>query len=349
MLTQRQKDILQQIVRQYTATGQPVGSKTLTSKLPHRVSSATVRNEMAVLERAGLIEKEHSSSGRLPSEKGYRFYVDHLLNPDAVTDNDLLVIQHSMGMRFGKIDELISHSADILSQLTSFTTFTLKPEQAEVRLSGFRLVPLGNQKVMAILVTDSGKVESQTFDIPRSMDTDSLETVVRLINDQLTGLTLQEVVGRLKTDIPVRIAQYLESSDGFLELLDSILKHANREHFFVGGRLNLLGYSVNQDPKAIKALYGLLDTNDRLSNLLDMDKPKNGISVKIGNEIADSDLLRNYSLITATYDVDQYGKGIIAVLGPTRMPYSRTIGIVDAFRRELAQRLLDYYHHFYNQ
>lgn len=349
MLTQRQKDILQQIVRQYTATGQPVGSKTLAAKLPQRVSSATVRNEMAVLEKAGLIEKEHSSSGRLPSEKGYRFYVDHLLNPDAVTDNDLLVIQHSLGMGFGKIDELISHSADILSLLTTFTAFTLKPEQEEVRLSGFRLVPLGNQKVMAILVTDSGDVESQTFNIPRTMSGESLETVVRLINDQLTGLTLPEVVQRLKTDIPAKVAQHLESADGFLDLFDDILKNAKREHFFVGGRMNLLGYSVNQNPQAIKALYGLLDTNDRLSNLLDADSPENGISVKIGNEIADSDSMKNYSLITATYDVDQYGKGIIAVLGPTRMPYSRTIGIVDAFRRELAQRLLDYYHHFYNQ
>lgn len=349
MLTQRQKDILQQIVRQYTATGQPVGSKALVNKLPHRVSSATVRNEMAVLEKAGLIEKEHSSSGRLPSKRGYRFYVDHLLNPATVTDNDLLVIQHSLGMGFRKIDELISHSAEILSQLTTFTAFTLKPEQAEVHLSGFRLVPLGNQKVMAILVTDSGNVESQTFDIPRSMDPEGLETVVRLINDQLTGLTLPEVVGRLKTDIPAKVTQYLERADGFLDLFDSVLANAKQEHFFVGGRMNLLGYSVNQNPNAMKSLYSLLDANDRLSSLLDADSPKNGISVKIGNEIADSDLMKNYSLITATYDVDQYGKGIIAVLGPTRMPYSRTIGIVDAFRRELAQRLLDYYHRFYNQ
>ena len=160
MLTQRQKKILQAIVRQYTSTGQPVGSKHLAEKLPFKVSSATVRNEMAVLEDNDLILKEHSSSGRIPSKRGYRYYVDNLLDPQAVTDNDLVVIQNSLGSGFQKIDEIISHSADILSNLTSYTAFTLKPEQESVRLSGFRVVPLGNHKVIAILVTDSGEVEN---------------------------------------------------------------------------------------------------------------------------------------------------------------------------------------------
>ena len=127
MLTQRQKKILQAIVRQYTSTGQPVGSKHLAEKLPFKVSSATVRNEMAVLEDNDLILKEHSSSGRIPSKRGYRYYVDNLLDPQAVTDNDLVVIQNSLGTGFQKIDEIISHSADILSNLTSYTAFTLLP------------------------------------------------------------------------------------------------------------------------------------------------------------------------------------------------------------------------------
>ena len=153
MLTQRQKKILQAIVRQYTSTGQPVGSKHLAEQLPFKVSSATIRNEMAALEDQGLVTKEHSSSGRVPSKAGYRFYVDHLLDPGAVTDNDLVVIQNSLGTSFQKIDEIVSHSADILSDLTSYTAFTLKPEQSDIHLSGFRVVPLGNQKVIAILVT----------------------------------------------------------------------------------------------------------------------------------------------------------------------------------------------------
>lgn len=346
MLTQRQNVILQAIVRQYTDTGQPVGSKVLATLLPVKVSSATIRNEMAELEEQGLISKEHSSSGRVPSTKGYRYYVDHLLDQQAVDASDVAIIQNSFGTNFHKIDEIVSQSADILSNLTSFTTFTLKPEQKDIRLSGFRLVPLGNHQVMAILVTDSGEVESQTFAIPPDMNTDELESVIRLINDQLAGLPLREVLQRLQQDIPMRVLHYMHSPNGVLDIFDNILSHASSERFFVGGRMNLLGFSHNNDPRVLQALYGLLDKNENLADFLD---PQNDdVNVLIGNEISNK-LLKDFSLITATYDVDQYGKGIIAVLGPTRMPYSRTIGIVSAFRQELARQLLEYYHRYYDQ
>ncbi|WJK31013.1 heat-inducible transcriptional repressor HrcA [Limosilactobacillus reuteri] len=349
MLTQRQKKILQAIVRQYTSTGQPVGSKHLAEKLPFKVSSATVRNEMAVLEDNDLILKEHSSSGRIPSKQGYRYYVDNLLDPQAVTDNDLVVIQNSLGTGFQKIDEIISHSADILSNLTSYTAFTLKPEQESVRLSGFRVVPLGNHKVIAILVTDSGEVENQSFTLPPDIDTDAMQAVIRMINDQLVGLPLSEVVKRLKDDIPLQVLHYMHSPDGFLDIFDNVLSQAARERFFVGGRLNLLDFASTYDPHAIQSLYGLLDKNDNLSNILDSTLTSdNGVNVKIGQEISKNKLLDDYSLITASYNVEQYGRGIIAVLGPTRMPYSRTIGIVNAFRQELAKRLLDFYRHYYD-
>lgn len=346
MLTKRQSDILQAIVRHYTATGQPVGSKLLADSLPEKVSSATIRNEMAVLEEMGLIAKEHSSSGRVPSTVGYRYYVDNLLDKQAVDASDVAIIQNSFGQDFNKIDEIVARSADILSDLTTFTTFTLKPEQKMARLSGFRLVPLGNQQVMAILVTDSGDVESQTFTIPRDMNTDELESVIRLINDQLSGLPLTEVLTRLQQDIPLRIKSYMRSPSGVLNIFDNILSHVSSEQFFVGGKMNLLGFSHNHDPNALQALYGLLDQNESLSTVL--DPLDDNINVRIGSEISNK-LLDDFSLITATYDVDQYGKGIIAVLGPTRMPYSRTIGLVSAFREELAKQMLDYYHRYYDQ
>lgn len=346
MLTKRQSDILQAIVRHYTATGQPVGSKLLADSLPEKVSSATIRNEMVALEEMGLIAKEHSSSGRVPSTVGYRYYVDNLLDKQAVDASDVAIIQNSFGQDFNKIDEIVARSADILSDLTTFTTFTLKPEQKMARLSGFRLVPLGNQQVMAILVTDSGDVESQTFTIPRDMNTDELESVIRLINDQLSGLPLTEVLTRLQQDIPLRIKSYMRSPSGVLNIFDNILSHVSSEQFFVGGKMNLLGFSHNHDPNALQALYGLLDQNESLSTVL--DPLDDNINVRIGSEISNK-LLDDFSLITATYDVDQYGKGIIAVLGPTRMPYSRTIGLVSAFREELAKQMLDYYHRYYDQ
>lgn len=133
------------------------------------------------------------------------------------------VIQHSLGGEFHKIDEIVAQSADILSQLTSYTTFTLRPELKDSRLSGFRLVPLGNHQVMAILVTNNGDVENQTFTIPSDITGDELEPVVRFIDDQLVGLPLQDVLRQLTHEIPLKLAQYLQDPDGFLDIFGSVL------------------------------------------------------------------------------------------------------------------------------
>ncbi|MTV81278.1 heat-inducible transcriptional repressor HrcA [Secundilactobacillus folii] len=342
-LTDRQKMILKAIVRDYTSSGVPVGSKALAAQLPLHVSSATVRNEMATLEDLGLIAKTHSSSGRIPSVKGYRYYVDHLVQPDPIKPNDIDIIKSSLDGQFLKIDEIIETSARILSNLTSYTAFTLKPELKESRLSGFRLVPLGKRQVMAVLVTDNGDVESQTFNIAPGITGDQLEAVVRLINDQLVGKPLKDVLQALETDIPMQVTQYLQKPEGFLKIFGDVLTQAAKERFYVGGRLNLLNFSDANDVDELKSLYTLMDRTDDMASVL--GQPTDHVQVKIGSEIT-NDILKDYSLITATYEVGDHGKGVIALLGPTRMPYSRMIGLVGAFRQELAQRLIDYYRYF---
>lgn len=341
LLTDRELLILQAIVQIYTSDGQPVGSKALVSQLPMHVSSATIRNEMATLEEIGLLKKTHSSSGRIPSIQGYRYYVDHLLKPDKVQSSDLRQIRSSFNHQFQEIDDIVAKSADMLSKLTSYTAFTVKPELKDAKLEGFRLVPLGNHRVMAILVTDNGDVQNRTFKVPSNVDPEALEAVIRIINDELVGLTLSEVFKRLATDIPNQIGKYIETPEGFLDVFEDVLKKSATERFFVGGQLNLLDFSKQHDLGAIRSLYSLMNHSTDLASVL--GSPDQNIKVQIGNEITNN-LLKNYSLITATYDVDQHGKGVIAVLGPTSMPYSKMIGLVGAFRTELARRLIDYYH-----
>ncbi|MGV0167557.1 heat-inducible transcriptional repressor HrcA [Furfurilactobacillus sp. WILCCON 0119] len=341
-ITDRQKMVLQAIVRAYTETGAAVGSKALATWLPIHVSSATIRNDMAALEEAGYVQKEHTSSGRVPSLAGYRYYVDHLVNDNVVDHTDIQLIQNELSGSFSKIDEIVEESANLLSKLTSYTAFTLRPEQADARLSGFRLVPLGNRQVMAILVMDSGDVANQTFVLPRDMDSDQLEAVVRLINDQLVGLPLTQVMEKLRVEIPAQVSQYMQTPNGFLNLFGQVLDKAAADRYFVGGRLNLLNFSTNHDLHDFKSLYQLFDTTDDIASVL--SPPDSQVQVQIGDEIT-NDLLKDYSLVTGTYDVGAHGRGMIAVLGPTRMPYSRMIGLVGAFREELAAKLLDYYRH----
>ncbi|GKQ42620.1 heat-inducible transcription repressor HrcA [Companilactobacillus sp. RD055328] len=342
MLTDRQNLILKEIFRIFTETSQPVGSKTLMESLPISVSSATIRNEMAVLEEVGLIEKTHLSSGRVPSVEGYRYYLDYLVQPTRVSNHTSKVIEQSFNHHYHQIDDIIQQSAEILSGLTSYTAITLSPENATTYLTGFRIVPLSSQRFMAILVTNQGTVQSQVYTIPDGVSPDIIEKIVNIMNDELVGLPLNTVVQKLHTDIPALLSRYMHSTDGFLELFDDVFKNAARNRYFVDGQLNLLNYADPNDLKQIKNLYSTIDQNDGLLSLLGDQIGDQNINVKLGSEIG-NEAFKNYSIITAKYNAGKHGEGLIALLGPTSMPYSKMIGLLGLFREELANKLIDYY------
>lgn len=341
MLTKRELLVLNEIIKLYTETGQPVGSKTLLASLPVHVSSATIRNDMAALENQGLIVKTHSSSGRVPSAAGYRYYLDNMLTPATVPAADLAEIEQSFGGNYNKIDDIVAQSARILSKLTSYTAITLGPEVSTLTLEGFRLVPLGGRQVMAIIVASDGSVENQLFTLPAGIDSGELESAIRIVNDQLVGEPLTEVAQKLKSDVPAMLMAHLSTPDGFLNVFGDVLKQAVTERFYVGGRLNLMDYFGPENKDELKRVLHIMDERDALNQLLGPN-PDNPISVRLGPELSDESL-KNLSLITARYSVGEYGQGTIAILGPTSMPYSKMIGLLDAFRGELAKRLTDYY------
>lgn len=342
MLTDRQNLILKEIFRIFTETGQPVGSKTLMESLPINVSSATIRNEMAILEESGLIEKTHLSSGRVPSVEGYRYYLDYLVQPTKVSNQTSKVIEQNFDHHYHQIDDIIQQSAKILSSLTSYTAITLSPENATTYLTGFRIIPISNRQFMAVLVTNQATVQSQVYTIPEGVSPDIIEKIVNIMNDELVGLPLDVVLSKLHTDIPVILSKYIHSTDGFLELFDDVFKSAARNRYFVDGQLNLLNYADPNDLLQIKNLYSTIDQNDGLLSLLDNQLDDQGINVKLGSEIG-NDAFKNYSIITAKYDAGEHGEGLIALLGPTSMPYSKMIGLLGLFREELANKLIDYY------
>lgn len=339
MLTQRQEDILRLIIQSYTETGLPVGSKKLMED-GVTASSATIRNDMKALESYGLLQKTHSSSGRVPSLKGYRYYVDHLLEPATMNANDVLAIRQSFKREFHEINEIIEGSAEILAKLTSYTAISLGPEIKERKLTGFRIVPLNNRQVIALIVTDKGNVENQIFTIPAGVTGEDLEKIVRIINDRLVGEPLLTVYHRLRTEIPMILHKHFQTTDGLANLFDSMLSQVFEEKIYVRGKMNLLDYDPSQDLKQFKSTYSFMNDSEELTQLLE---PTNrGVSIRIGSEIG-NELLHNLSLIQATYDIEGHGRGMIALLGPTSMPYSKMFGLVDVFRQELADRLEDYY------
>lgn len=339
MLSQRQLDVLRLVIQLNSDTGEPVGSKTLMNA-GIKASSATIRNDLALLEKTGLIEKPHTSAGRVPSLKGYRFYVDHLLQPSHISHEELSLIKQSFKPEYSALNDIIEKSAHVLSELTSYTAFSLGPEMSDRKLTGFRIVPLNNQQVMAIIITNRGNVESQVFTIPENISSEDLEKIVNIVNDKLVGEPLLVVYNKLRTEIPIILQRYFSTPRGIMRIFDSVLGSTFQDHVYIGGHMNLLDFNLIPDVHQIKSVYSFMNNQEEVSSLI--HTPKSEIEIKIGDEINNT-LLTNMSLITASYEVSKHGKGTIAILGPTNMSYGRVFTLVDTYRRELANYLTDYY------
>ncbi|MGX7029991.1 heat-inducible transcriptional repressor HrcA [Vagococcus zengguangii] len=339
MLSQRQLDILRLVIQLNTETGEPIGSKTLMNA-GIKASSATIRNDLVVLENQGLIEKPHTSAGRVPSLKGYRFYVDHLLQPSQMKQEDITRIRQSFDQEYTALNDIMAHSADFLSQLTNYTAISLGPEMTSRRLTGFRVIPLNKQQLVAIIITDKGNVESRVFKMPEHLAYSDIETIVSIANEKLVGEQLVTVYNKLRTEIPMILQKYFVTTRGVMDVFDTILASTFKDKVYISGQMNLLDNQMISDVHQIKSFYSLMDNQELLSNMI--SAPNEGIEFRIGSE-NDNELLSNMSMITASYEISEYGNGTIAIIGPTNMAYSEIFTLMDTYRKELANYLSDYY------
>ncbi len=340
MLTKRQINILDALIRLYTSTGHPIGSKTIMTETAIDASSATIRNELSFLEKLGFIQKTHSSSGRVPSMKGYRYYIDHLVKPQEVAKDKLQIINEVLGNHVRQMDDIMNQSAKLLSDLTSYTAIVLGPKAESSRLTGFRLVALNDNLIMAIVQTDGGLIENKVFRLPKPIDESDLVKVANIFNQHLVGLPLMEVARKLEQDIPFLIRKYASNAMDMYLSLESAFNASAEDRYHVSGKMNLLDFTEDMDKQQLKSLYSLLDNKGNLNVLI--DPIHEDFVVKIGDEF-DNELFTNFSLVTAAYQVSGHGRGILAVLGPTSMSYDETFGVLDVFRKQLTHTLLNYY------
>lgn len=340
MLTKRQINILDALIRLYTSTGHPIGSKTIMNETAIDASSATIRNELSFLEKLGFIQKTHSSSGRVPSMKGYRYYIDHLVKPQEVAKDKLQIINEVLGNHVRQMDDIMNQSAKLLSDLTSYTAIVLGPKAESSRLTGFRLVALNDNLIMAIVQTDGGLIENKVFRLPKPIDESDLVKVANIFNQHLVGLPLMEVARKLEQDIPFLIRKYASNAMDMYLSLESAFNASAEDRYHISGKMNLLDFTEDMDNQQLKSLYSLLDNKGNLNVLI--DSIHEDFVVKIGDEF-DNELFTNFSLVTAAYQVSGHGRGILAVLGPTSMSYDETFGVLDVFRKQLTHTLLNYY------
>lgn len=336
-LKDRQLNVLGLVVQLFTTTGQPVGSATL-KKLGVNASSATIRNDLALLEELGFLEKTHVSSGRIPSNQGYRYYVDHLLHPTLLDTNAELKIQKSFGDRFIEMDDLLQKSASILSNLTNMTAFVLGPNHNERVLSEFHLLPISKTKGMAIIVTSGGNVESQIFPIPEQLTDNDFERMQELVKERFVGESFTRIYQRLKTELPITLQKYVTNPQLVIDLFELILDHVFEDKVYVSGQMNLLDAVDSGDIEQFRKLFMLLNDNHELMSIV--PKSDQEIDIKIGDEIS-NELLSDMTLITAKYQVFD-NSGILALIGPRKMAYDKTIGIIQSFQSEMQNQVINY-------
>ncbi len=323
---------MQAIIEDYVNTAEPVGSRTISKKYLTNVSSATIRNEMADLEDMGYIEQPYTSAGRIPSDKGYRLYVDSIMNQNTANAKSIEYIKKEFMDTLGQIDDLVKHASKLLSNMTKYTSIAMAPQYGRTSLKHIQLIGIDNFNVLTVIVTDAGIVKNSVIRTEVSLDTYSLEKISNILNEKLAGFTLDELNKLDVSSFNNEINGYNEVLLKVLPELSQALKYSDRVEVYHDGAANLLDLPEYNDVQKAREFLNVLDEHDLLFKVLD-DTSKD-LSVTIGKENKISQL-KNCSLITATYSLNGKTIGSIGVVGPTRMEYSKVISVVDCLTQNL--------------
>jgi heat-inducible transcriptional repressor len=340
MLSERQKMILSAIVDDYIRSAEPVGSRSISKRGDVGFSPATIRNEMSDLEELGFLEQPHTSAGRIPSEKGYRYYVDHLLKQGELTKPDLNMLKSFFAERLHEVEQVIQQVATVLSGLTNYTSIVMGPEVFNTTLRMLQVVPLDETSAVAIIVTSTGQVENKLFRIPEGIRMDEIEKFVHILNTRLSGVPLLHLRSKMYTEISDELSKHVTGHEELLKVFEHVVDNDKEDRIFLGGSTNLLIQPEFKDVEKVKSFLDLLDETPTLIKLI--GSAPDGLQVRIGSENTVA-AINNCSLITATYAVDGKTLGTIGILGPTRMEYGKVIGLLNHFSQDMAHIMQRWY------
>ena len=324
-MTERKCNILKIIVEDFIATAQPIGSKTLIDKYGLSFSSATIRNEMQELEENGYLEKPHTSAGRIPSAKGYRYYIENLRS--YTRSNEITTkLEGIFNNRTLEIQEIIKQTSQLL------TSVVLGPKAEEELLAKIQLVPINDSSVVVLIVTSKGYVEHRTFKIPNGCDTIDLQNCVDIMNDRLAGTPILEINKKLMMLAPIIADRVREHEQILKSFFDAFMK-ITKERIKIYGQNNMFDMpEFTQDLNQLKTITEILGNDDIWKNLTNRD----GIAVKIGTENMIQEL-HNATIVTSQISVKGENKGTIALIGPTRMDYDVVLDAVEFVTKKIQE------------
>ena len=332
-LDERKLKILQAIIKNYLETGEPVGSRTISKFTDLNLSSATIRNEMSDLEELGYIVQPHTSAGRVPSAQAYRFYVDSLIEPGSLTDNDMALINSWYKERRRNIDDIFQSTAKILSRMTQNVSMVLANKDTGAVFRYIKFLPLDSSHAILCIVTDDGNVDNCVVEIPLGMRPEEMDYLAGRISSVLEGKELSEISDELLSALHMDVAEDKVLFTSFLQAIKRMSRKQNEQRVFLGGTKQLLNQPEFRDVERVKSLLGILEEEKVVRDLL-VAGEDSGLKITIGTENKFTGI-QDCSMVQATYRLNGKIVGTMAVLGPTRMEYGKVITVMDYLHKYL--------------
>lgn len=337
-MEERKKKVLEAIIQDYIATAEPVGSRTISRKYNLGVSPATVRNEMADLEEMGLIEQPHTSAGRIPSQIGYRYYVDYLMEKQSVTNEVKKYIRSSLANQIQAQEKLVRGAVKLLSQITNYTAMLIVPAYSQNTLTHIQLLPLADNKLVLIMVLDNGHVEHEVLETPKSLSQDEAVELSAMLSEALCGLTVEQWKRTNLQSVRRHWHSRIELLQEIMDTIEDALTVEYEHKMYLSGALNIMNQPEFRNVDKVKGVLGLLEEQRIMEELMLKSGDPQRVSIRIGTENHYEDLSA-CSLVTATYQLDGQVIGTVGVLGPTRMEYSKTTGLLEYMSHLLTEGL----------
>lgn len=320
-LSERKEKILAAVIEHYIATGEPVGSKTLLEFLNIPVSSATIRNEMAELSRLGLLEQPHTSAGRIPSQSGYRYYVDRLMNRYELPLNEKRLIEARLSTAGGEPQQILEQAGQVLAEITNCAVVSTTPCDDNAVIRRVELVPLGTRTVMMVMLSSSGILKSRVCRTDSELNMELIETFYNIVSQHFIGKSASEVSMALIQTLALSLGSKSLAISPLLVTLSDLAQLTEQTQLLLEGQSNLLNYS--DYPNACELLE-FLRRSDPLTNLFSNHKAQGDASVLIGKENLFRELQES-SVIFSNYSVSGKESGTLGIIGPTRIDYARLI------------------------
>ena len=328
-LDKRKKRILQAIVEEYIETAEPVSSGNLVKEL--EVSSATIRNEMAELEKIGFLEKPHTSAGRVPSQKGYRYYVDELIRDDKLSKKEMELIRERLETKVNALEDLTKIATTTLSEITHYTTITIAPDVQNRAIIDIKFVLLGSRVLMAVILTDSGIIRESIIKFDEDISDEQVNDLTFIFKNKLVGKPLETMNSPLEEFIMAEMKTGINIIKKVIEEINKIIRES--QAVYLDGANKVIDMPEFKKVDVAKDFLNVLDAKDLVADVLNTGVADN-INIYIGEE-TEKEELKNFSIVTFNHLLEDKDIGTIGIIGPTRMDYSKVISVMKYISKKI--------------